>query len=783
MEGAKKIAIAATVGNLLQGWDNGAIAGALLYLKPEFGLENNPGLEGVVVASTLVGAWLSTLCSGPAADFLGRRLVLCISALLYSISAATMLWSPNVYVLIASRLLVGTGIGLCVTVIPIYISESAPAEIRGQLSTLPQLMGSGGLFGVYMMVFTLSLTAHPNWRYMLGVLIVPSLLFLGLTIFYLPESPRWLVSKGRMREAKLVLQHLRDKNDVTAELALLVEGLGVGAETALEEWLLEPAELVTEVNYRMTEGNKTSYKYDDGISWIGTPTLDESGHHGLLSRRASVEPGGLSLMDPMVSLMGSLRSSVLGGFEDKDEESDEEGNPKKILSSCYLSDEDPVLDSDDNPTTPLLSKSSVRKVDLPSSFKSDTKDAVQIRSGTKQVKTPVASYQDHPSIASWRYSNGKFDSPPLVRVNSRTDKPQDSQTIGSVHYSSLPRSTMPIGSIPASIGSVGIGGGWQLAWVRTEADAQETNRENGGIRRVFLLQDGPVPSRAASALSLLSGIEAEQFPAAALVAQPVQISKDILKVNPLGPAMVHPSQTAVKGPAWRDLWEGGVQRALIVGVGLQILQQFSGINAVLYFVPQILQQSGAQILLADMGVGANSASILASGVTCLLMLPCIILAMRLMDQAGRRQMLLATLPILFFSLVGMVIAFFLLPTGLLQAAASFIGVSLYVCTFVMGFGPIPNILGAEIFPTRVRGVCIGICQATMWTCNIIMTNLFPILLLELGIAGVFGIFAIMSLVSWVFVFLKVPETKGMPLEVISEFFAMSVTVTTKSAIT
>lgn len=90
----------------------------------------------------------------------------------------------------------------------------------------------------------------------------------------------------------------------------------------------------------------------------------------------------------------------------------------------------------------------------------------------------------------------------------------------------------------------------------------------------------------------------------------------------------------------------------------------------------------------------------------------------------------------------------------------------------MGFGPIPNILCAEIFPTRVRGLCIAICALTFWIGDIIVTYSLPLLLKSIGLAGVFGIYAVICIMSWGFVYKKVPETKGMPLEVITEFFAV-----------
>lgn len=189
-------------------------AGAVLYIKREFHLQTEPTIEGLIVAMSLIGATAITTFSGPVADWLGRRPMLIISSVLYFLSGLVMLWSPNVYVLLLARLLDGFGIGLAVTLVPVYISETAPSEIRGLLNTLPQFTGSGGMFLSYCMVFWMSLMDSPKWRLMLGVLSIPSLLYFALTVFYLPESPRWLVSKGRMAEAKQVLQRLRGREDV-----------------------------------------------------------------------------------------------------------------------------------------------------------------------------------------------------------------------------------------------------------------------------------------------------------------------------------------------------------------------------------------------------------------------------------------------------------------------------------------------------------------------------------------------------------------------------------------
>ena len=109
---------------------------------------------------------------------------------------------------------------------------------------------------------------------------------------------------------------------------------------------------------------------------------------------------------------------------------------------------------------------------------------------------------------------------------------------------------------------------------------------------------------------------------------------------------------------------------------------------------------------------------------------------------------------------------------MVHAALSTISVIVYFCFFVMGFGPIPNILCAEIFPTSVRGICIASCALTFWIGDIIVTYTLPVMLNAIGLAGVFGIYAVVCILALVFVYMKVPETKGMPLEVITEFFSV-----------
>lgn len=206
----------AALGGLLFGYDTGVISAALLYIAPAFQLSEM--WQQIVVASLLVGAIVGVAVGGIVADNLGRRRTLSITSLVFTVGAVISAVAPNLPTLLGSRLLLGFAIGTASLSVPAYIAEIAPPESRGRLVSINQIMISSGILFSYLAGFLLADAAA--WRWMLGLAAVPSLLmFVGL--LRLPESPRWLVSRGRLDDARAVLRKVVGADRVESELTAL----------------------------------------------------------------------------------------------------------------------------------------------------------------------------------------------------------------------------------------------------------------------------------------------------------------------------------------------------------------------------------------------------------------------------------------------------------------------------------------------------------------------------------------------------------------------------------
>ncbi len=223
----------AALGGLLFGYDTGVISGAILFITKQFSLSNTA--EEIVVSSVLVGAIAGAAIGGALTDRFGRRKMILTAGVIFTISALGTALAPSVTWLVAGRVVSGVGIGMASFISPMYIAELASANKRGALVAVNMLAITTGIVVAYLVDY--ALWGIQGWRYMFGLAAVPSL---GLVIgmWCLPDSPRWLISKSKDKEATTVLQRLRKNRVVDSEIAEMkktVEKKGRGGISALLE--------------------------------------------------------------------------------------------------------------------------------------------------------------------------------------------------------------------------------------------------------------------------------------------------------------------------------------------------------------------------------------------------------------------------------------------------------------------------------------------------------------------------------------------------------------------
>lgn len=242
------IATVAATGGLLFGFDTGVISGALPFLKENWSLSDRN--MALLTTAVLIGAVLGALCSGKLSDYLGRRKMIIVNAVIFTIGALGCAEATSSGTLIAMRILVGIAIGITSYVVPMYIAEISPAAHRGTLVTLNQLMITIGLLVSYLTDYLLANNGNPgSWRSMFLIGVVPAVILLVGMIF-LPETSRWLISKHRYDEGKKVLMQLEDPalvdqtlNEIKEDLALSASSKA-GSREILQPWL-RPALIIT----------------------------------------------------------------------------------------------------------------------------------------------------------------------------------------------------------------------------------------------------------------------------------------------------------------------------------------------------------------------------------------------------------------------------------------------------------------------------------------------------------------------------------------------------------
>jgi MFS transporter, SP family, arabinose:H+ symporter len=216
------ITSAAALGGLLFGFDTAVISGAVPFIKTYFNLDDI--MLGWAVSSLLVGCIIGVMISGKPADVLGRRITLLVAALLFLISAVGSALSHHLYVFICFRFLGGIAVGTASMLSPMYISEISPAEKRGSLVSLNQLAIVVGILVAFFSNFLLAQIGDNNWRWMLAVMGLPALLFF-ITLLFIPESPRWLVQKGKDDDAYKILERINGTEAAEKEMNEVKESI------------------------------------------------------------------------------------------------------------------------------------------------------------------------------------------------------------------------------------------------------------------------------------------------------------------------------------------------------------------------------------------------------------------------------------------------------------------------------------------------------------------------------------------------------------------------------
>ncbi|WP_336342876.1 sugar porter family MFS transporter [Halalkalicoccus ordinarius] len=288
----------AALNGLLFGFDTGVISGALLYIGETFPLlEESAAIEGIVVSGALVGAAIGAAIGGRLADVLGRRRLILVAAVIFFVGSLGMATAQNVWWLITARIVNGVAIGFASIVGPLYISEIAPPRIRGSLVSFNQLAITSGILVSYLVNY--SLASQGAWRLMLGAGMIPALVLL-VGMYFMPESPRWLVGEDRQEEARSTLERIRTATGVEEEIEEIerMEALEEEGITEVFKPWIRPALIVGAglAVFQQVTGINTVIYYAPTI-------LESTGFGGVASILATVGIGVINVTMTVVAVL------------------------------------------------------------------------------------------------------------------------------------------------------------------------------------------------------------------------------------------------------------------------------------------------------------------------------------------------------------------------------------------------------------------------------------------------------------------------------------------------
>ena len=252
-----RVALIVALGGFLMGFDASVISGVVGFIGPEFELTKIQ--VGWAVASLTLTSTLAMMTAGPISDRFGRKPVLSVAAVLFTVSALASAIAPDYLTLVIARMLGGFGVGAALIIAPMYIAEIAPADIRGRMVSFNQLNIVIGISVAYFSNFLiLSLSQSDlawaqslrfedwTWRWMLGVEAIPAIVYF-FALVLVPESPRWLVMRGKAEEALQILTRVSGKAQAEEDLGAVQDSLDTEAHLekgSLKELFLPAMRLV-----------------------------------------------------------------------------------------------------------------------------------------------------------------------------------------------------------------------------------------------------------------------------------------------------------------------------------------------------------------------------------------------------------------------------------------------------------------------------------------------------------------------------------------------------------
>jgi sugar porter (SP) family MFS transporter len=313
------VAMVATFGGLLFGYDTGVINGALRPMTADLGL--TPITEGIVTSSLLFGAAAGAVGGGRLSDTWGRRKTIILLAVLFLVGALACVFAPNFEVMVVGRVILGLAVGGASSVVPVYLAELAPYEIRGSLAGRNELMiviGQLAAFIINAIIGNVWGEFGGVWRIMLAVAAVPAVaLFLGM--LRMPESPRWLISRGRNADALAVLKTIRSADRAEAEMADVKHLADEEKEMNLSGWgALRNKWILRILLVGIGLGVAQQLTGINSIMYYGQSVLVEAGFDSGAALIANIAPGVIAVVGGVIALSMmqrvNRRTTLLLGF-------------------------------------------------------------------------------------------------------------------------------------------------------------------------------------------------------------------------------------------------------------------------------------------------------------------------------------------------------------------------------------------------------------------------------------------------------------------------------------